>query len=42
MDYELEINIPFFFFLAVLRGTQDLSSPTRDRTRAPCNGSTEP
>ena len=31
----------YFFFLATLRGLQDLSSPTRDRTRAPCSGSAE-
>ena len=30
------------FFLAVPRGMQDLNSPTRDRTHAPCNGSAEP
>ena len=31
-----------FFFLAVLRSSmQDLSSPTRDQTRAPCSGSAE-
>ena len=36
---------PFFFlifFLATLYGMWDLSSLTRDRTRAPCIGSTEP
>ena len=27
--------------LAVVHGMQDLSSPTRDRTRAPCFGSME-
>ena len=31
----------FFFFLAVPHGVRDPSSPTRDRTRAPCSGSTE-
>ena len=31
----------FIYFLAVPRGMQDLSSPTRDQTRAPCIGSTE-
>ena len=30
-----------FFFLAVPRSMWDLSSPTRDRTRAPCSGSAE-
>ena len=30
-----------FFFLAVLHGLQDFSSPTRDRTWAPWSGSTE-
>ena len=30
-----------FFFLAVPLGLQDLSSPTRDRTPAPCSGSVE-
>ena len=30
----------FFNFLVVPRSTQDLSSPTRDLTRAPCHGST--
>ena len=29
------------FFLAALHGLWDLSSPTRDRTRAPCIGSVE-
>ena len=29
------------FFLATLRGLSDLSSPTRDRTCAPCSGSVE-
>ena len=28
-------------FLAMLRGMRDLSSRTRERTRAPCSGSTE-
>ena len=32
----------FFIFLAVLRGTQDLSSLIRGQTRAPCSGSVEP
>ena len=31
----------YFIFLAMLRGLQDLSSPTRDRTCAPCSGSSE-
>ena len=31
----------FFFFLAMLCGMWDLSSPTRDRTLVPCNGSME-
>lgn len=31
----------FFFFLAALCGMQDLTSPTRDQTWAPCSGSTE-
>ena len=31
----------FFFPLATLVGLQDLISPTRDRTWAPCNGSGE-
>ena len=30
-----------FFFLVALRGMQDLSSPTRDWTHAPCSGSAE-
>ena len=30
-----------FYFFAVPRGTGDLSSLTRDRTRAPCSGSAE-
>ena len=30
-----------FFFLAVQHSMQDLSAPTRDRTPAPCSGSTE-
>ena len=29
------------FFLAAPRGMQDPSSPTRDRTLAPCSGSAE-
>jgi len=29
----------FFFFLAMLHGLWDLSSPIRDRTCAPCCGS---
>ena len=32
---------PHSFFLAVPKGMQDLSSLTRDRTHAPCNGSGE-
>ena len=31
----------FFFFLAALCGTRDLSSLIRDQTRAPCSGSAE-
>ena len=31
----------YFIFLATLHGMQDLSSPTRDRTRIPCIGSAE-
>ena len=31
----------FFFFLAAPRGMQDLSSPTRDGTHAPCGGGIE-
>ena len=31
----------FFFFLAMPHGMWDLSSPTRDRTHAPCIGSAE-
>ena len=34
-------NNSFVFFLAMLHGMQDLSSPTRDQTHAPCIGSTE-
>ena len=30
-----------FIYLVMLRGTWDLSSPTRDRSRAPCIGSVE-
>ena len=30
----------FFLFFAMPCGIQDLSSPTRDRTHAPCSGST--
>ena len=30
-----------FFFLAMLCGMKDLSSLTRDGTRAPCSGSAE-
>ena len=33
-------NFNFFFFLAAPHGMWDLSSQTRDRTRAPCSGST--
>ena len=32
---------PMIFFLALPRGMWDLSSPTRDETRAPCSGSAE-
>ena len=31
----------FFYFLAIPQGRWGLSSPTRDGTRAPCDGSTE-
>ena len=31
----------FFLFLAEPWGTQDISSPTRDRTQAPGSGNTE-
>ena len=31
----------FFFFLAIPRSMQDLSSLTRDQTHAPCSGSAE-
>ena len=31
----------FFYLLAALQGTWDLSSPTRDRTRTPYIGSME-
>ena len=34
-------EILFFFFFAVPQSMQDLSSPTRDQTRAPCSGSSE-
>ena len=30
----------FFFSIFLPRSMRDLSSPSRDRTRAPCNGST--
>ena len=30
-----------YLFIAALRSMQHLSSPTRDRTRAPCSGNTE-
>ena len=33
--------ILFYFILATPRGMQDLSSPTRDQTHAPCSGSAE-
>ena len=32
----------FFLFLATPCGMRDLSSPTKDRTHAPCSGSMEP
>ena len=35
------ISLPFFFFFTTLRGMWDLSSLTRDRTCAPCDGGTE-
>ena len=31
----------FTFFLAMPHSMQDLSSPTRDQTHAPCSGNTE-
>ena len=31
----------YFFILAMPRSMQDLRSPTRDLTLAPCSGSTE-
>ena len=37
----LVLTIFLFFFLAVPRGLQDLSSLTRDRTCAPCSGRME-
>ena len=37
----LSLSFFFFFFLAMLRGMRDLSSLTRERTHAPCSGSTE-
>ena len=41
-SYSISIATFFFFFLlATLHGLQDLISPTRDRTCAPCNGSGE-
>ena len=48
LDKDLDITrshslkkIFFFFFLATWCGTQDLGSPTRDKTRTPCSGSLE-
>ena len=35
------IKKKFFFVLSVLHGLQDLSSPTRGGTQAPCSGSLE-
>ena len=35
------VVVKFFLFLVVPSGIQDLSSPTRDRARTPCSGSTE-
>ena len=35
------IIIFYYFYLAALHGMRDLSSPTRDRTRASCSGSAE-
>ena len=35
--HNLQGYVPFFFVLATLWGKWDLSSPTRDRTCAPCN-----
>ena len=42
-DFKILRNWLFcsFFFLATLCGMQDPSSPTRDRTHAPCRGSVE-
>ena len=41
LHHDFVVFLFFFFFLAVLRSLQDLSSPTRDRTHAPCSGSLE-
>ena len=38
---ETRVYFDFFFFLATPQGLWDLSSPTGDRTRAPCSGSAE-
>ena len=35
------LEAEFFFFLAMLWGLWDLSSPSRDQTRASCIGSME-
>ena len=45
--FDMSLNAPerigsfcfSFYFLSALRGMWDLSSPTRDRTHAPCSGS---
>ena len=43
LKYELEWNFhkagDFVWNMAILCGMRDLSSPTRDRTQAPCIGS---
>ena len=43
--WQLEVTAmhpsPLFFFLATLHSLWDLGSLTRDRTRAPCSGSTD-
>ena len=42
-EYVWVLHVQFFSFIALAmpRGMWDLSSPTRDGTRAPCIGSTE-
>ena len=36
-----DLHRPFFFFKALSCSLRNLSSPTRDQTRAPCSGSAE-